>query len=237
MKTELIKLSSRLQEIASFVPPGSAVADIGTDHGYIPVWLAQKGIANKITAADINQGPLDHARQTAETYGVSDQIQFRLCNGLDFPDSASHNTVIIAGMGGELIASILEAAPWTQNGSTLILQPNTRIQMLVAWLTEHNYTVLNTRLVKDAGKIYQILIVQAGESAPIPTEAEQLVHRMYFSNQDPLLPEYLEILLNRYRGARTGMLAGKTENPELNRVQQLIEALSDMKKETEKWQR
>lgn len=233
---ELLKLSDRLQAIASYVPQGAKVADIGTDHGYIPVWLAQNKIAEKLTAADINKGPLQHARQTAAEHGVTDRINFKLCSGLDFPDAHEHDTVIIAGMGGELITSILAAAPWTKNGARLILQPNSKIQVLVAWLLENGYMIEDAQLVKDAGKLYQILIVCGGSADPLTTEAEHLVHVRYFEKREPLLGEYLNALLTRYRAAQNGMLAGKRDNPELQRVQALIKDLARMKEEVDAWQ-
>lgn len=232
----IIKLSNRLQAIASFISPGAKVADIGTDHGYIPVWLAQNNIASQITAADINKGPLDHAIRTAAEYNVSDKIQFKLCSGLDFTDSAVNDTVIIAGMGGELIASILEAAPWTKNNTKLILQPNTKIQDLVEWLTHNGYLVQQTKLVKEAGKYYQILVVVGGESVNIPDEANRLVHELFFKAKDPLLSEYLTHLITRYQHAERGMLTSGKESAELNRTQALIKQLECMKKEAEGWQ-
>ena len=230
-----IKLSNRLQAIVSFVPIGAKVADIGTDHGYIPVWLAQNKIADKIAAADINFGPLEHAKRTAQEFEVSDFIDFKLCSGLDFPDSSEYNTIIIAGMGGELIQSIIEAASWTRNDTTLILQPNSKIQDLVEWLLDNEYQITQTKLVKDGGKLYQILIVCGGNGSPIAGEAHRLIHELYFKSHDPLLAEYLDSLLRRYKQAERGMQMGKEENTELIRIQQLIQDLEHMKKETEKW--
>lgn len=232
----IIKLSNRLQAIASYVSFGAKVADIGTDHGYIPVWLAQNEIAAQITAADINEGPLDHAKRTAAEYGVSDKIGFRLCSGLEFAGSETNDTVIIAGMGGELIASILEAAPWTKENTKLILQPNTKIQDLVQWLTHNSYTIQHVQLVKEAGKYYQILVVFGGKATDIPHEANRLINDLYFKLQDPLLPEYLTNLIHRYEHAEQGMLASKKESDELKRTQDLIQQLKEMKKETEIWQ-
>lgn len=234
---ETIKLSNRLRAIAGFVSEGARVADIGTDHGYIPVWLAQKGIADRIAAADINRGPLQHAKDTAEQYGVTDRIAFALCSGLEFEGSDRYNTVIIAGMGGELIASILGAAPWTaQQDTTLILQPNSRIPFLVNWLIDHGYALTDAKLVKDAGKLYQILIVKPGEMEHIPRESHRLVNSIYFTHRDPLLGEYLDTLLKRYRSAERGMLAGKTEDPELANTRVMIEDLEKMKEAVAQWQ-
>ena len=232
---EFIKLSKRLLTIANFVPEGANVADIGTDHGYIPVWLAQHNLANNIAAADINRGPLDHAIATAHEYDVYEKINFHLCSGLNFSDSNKYNTVIIAGMGGELIASIIEEAPWTKEGVTLILQPNSKIQDLIEWLIENGYAIQNGKLAKDAGKYYQVLVVTAGDSSPIEVEANRLVHNQYFKNKDPLLHDYLNHLLIKFGNARRGMLSSKSNSPDLQRIDDLIYALQNMKKEVERW--
>ena len=234
---ETIKLPKRLKAIADFVPHGAKVADIGTDHGYIPVWLAQNDIALQLAAADINRGPLDHAKETAARYEVSDRIRFALCSGLEFEGSDDYDTIIIAGMGGELIASILEAAPWTaQKSTTLILQPNSRIPHLMQWLVDHGFAVVNSALVKDAGKLYQILIARPGVGERIDSEAHRLVNRIYFENKDPLLGEYLDSLLKRYMAAEKGMCSGKNDEVVLADTRRLIAALQEMKKEVAQWQ-
>lgn len=234
---EYIKLSNRLRAIADYVPKGAKAADIGTDHGYIPVWLAQNGIARQIAAADINRGPLQHAKETAMQYEVFEHIRFELCSGLEFEGCSDYDAVIIAGMGGELIASILAAAPWTkQKDMTLILQPNSRIPHLVEWLNDSGYFIENCRLVQDAGKLYQILIVKPGHGQPTERESERLVNSLYFEHRDPLLGAYLDTLLKRYRNAEKGMLSGKTEEPELNKTRTMIADLERMKEEVAQWQ-
>lgn len=233
---EIIKLSKRLRAIASYVPKGSKTADIGTDHGYIPVWLAQNDICSQLAAADINRGPLNHAKETAEQYEVSDRIRFALCSGLEFEGSDEYDTIIIAGMGGELIAAILEAAPWTAlRETTLILQPNSRIPFLVEWLIAHGFMLSDASLVKDAGKLYQILVVKPGHAEPILAEADRLVNHLYFARKDPLLGEYLETLLKRYQAAEAGMCAGKSDACVLAQTRAMIAALQEKKKETEQW--
>lgn len=234
---ETIKLSTRLLALASFVPEGASVADIGTDHGYIPVWLAQNARTTKIAAADINKGPLDHAKETAAQYGVTESIRFELCSGLEFEDSGNYDTVIIAGMGGELIASILQAAPKSSLVQRrFILQPNSRIPYLVEWLQENDYTVIDTKLVKDAGKLYQILIVEFGEMEPISRESARLVLHHYMDKKDPLLCEYLDSLLKRYRAMERGMLQGKDDDPALGATREMICDLTAMKEAVQQWQ-
>ena len=234
---EFIKLSNRLEALASFVKDGACVADIGTDHGYIPVWLAQHGCVSKIAAADINKGPLEHAKETAEQFGVSHAIRFELCSGLQFDGSEGYDTVIIAGMGGELIASILQDAPVSNLAQrTFILQPNSRIAYLVAWLQEHGYAVRETKLVKDAGKLYQILVVSFGDMPVIEKEADRMVLHHYFDKKDPLLGEYLDTILKKYRAMEQGMLKGKEADPALEETRAMIRDLTEMKEAAAQWQ-
>ena len=113
--TRELSLQPRLALLASLVPQGAVLADVGTDHGYIPVCLRQRGVIDRAIASDIGREPLEHARRTAEEYGVGG-IDLRLCAGLDAIAPEECDTVLIAGMGGETIWGILAAAPWTRDG-------------------------------------------------------------------------------------------------------------------------
>ena len=108
MEKKELQLQPRLQCLADLVPQGARLADVGTDHGYLPVWLLQHGRMESAIASDINALPLDHARATAAEYGVTACIDFRLCPGLAKIGSEECDTVAIAGMGGETIIGILE---------------------------------------------------------------------------------------------------------------------------------
>lgn len=168
-----LQLQPRLQRIAELVPSGARLADVGTDHGYLPVWMLLAGRIPHAVASDINQGPLDHARRTAETYGVAERMEFRLCAGLDAYSPGEADAVAIAGMGGETIAAILSNAPWLCRADvTLLLQPMTKAELLRRWLTENGYRIEAEHLVEDKGTIYAVLTVGAGQSAPLtPAEA------------------------------------------------------------------
>ena len=232
---EIIRLSPRMRAIVDWIPTGSRVVDVGTDHGYIPVWLAQTGRAASITASDINAGPLDHARISAAEYEVADRIDFELCPGLSFPHSDRHDVVVIAGMGGEMIASILAQAPWTRRGTRLILQPNSKVDVLSAWLYENEYDIQDTRLVRDGGKLYQVLLVSGGIAQIPATPGSLLVNPIYFRKKDPLLPEYLEDLIRRQERALTGLRLGKNTEGSVTEAEQLLNALQNMRKEMETW--
>lgn len=118
-----LELPPRLRLIAGWVPEGAYLADVGTDHGYLPTWLRLQGKIRGAVASDLRPGPLERAKVTGLLYGT-DNIEYRLCNGLAGIRPSEVDTVTIAGMGGETILSILKAAPWTADGQhTLLLQP------------------------------------------------------------------------------------------------------------------
>ena len=158
------------------------VADIGTDHGFLPVYLAQTGIARRIVASDISSGSLASAKRSAEKYGVTGKIEFLHAPGLDGisvpssevmtpgednhlsrPDTAI-DTVVIAGVGGETIADILTDASWTAGAASggklkLILQPQTKLEKLREYLRKGGYALKDEKTVLDRGRTYTILII------------------------------------------------------------------------------
>jgi len=199
-----LKLSTRLDQIARLIPMTGGVADVGTDHGYIPVWLPPDGHIGKITATDIREDPLNHAWQTASLYELTDKITFRLCDGLASLDDEETQTVVIAGMGGENIAQILEAAPWVrENGCLLILQPMSKAALLRAWLFENNYIVLSEQLIEDSG-VYELLTARSGQDAPY-SPAELLIGHERLISQSPLYSERLDTLIIKSQKAVDGL--------------------------------
>ncbi len=200
-----LRLQPRLQCLADCVPQGTRLADVGTDHGYLPVWLLQNGRIASAIASDINAEPLEHARRTAAEYGVT--LDLRLCPGLDAVAPNEADTVAIAGMGGETIIAILQAAGWDWRGKTLLLQPMTKAELLRRYLTEHGFRIASERLVLDKGTIYPVLTVEAGKSAPL-TNAEAwcgvgLKH-------DPLYGDYARDRVRKLERAAAGLRKAKT---------------------------
>lgn len=159
-----MKLTPRLQKIADLVPPGATVWDVGTDHAKLPVWLIQSGKIQRATASDLRPGPLEAALETARRNRLEGVIQLLCCDGLRTDEPVSADTVIIAGMGGETIASILADNPRNTAGIRLILQPMSSVEELRAYLYAGAYTVLGEHLVREKGKRYLILeAVTCGE--------------------------------------------------------------------------
>ena len=155
------ELSLRLSTIASLVPNGARVCDVGTDHGYLAIHLKSSGIAERVIASDINVKPLENARGNIEKSGVSG-IELRLSDGLSKikPDEA--DTFIIAGMGGEVISEIIKKGKeiTTNNDITLILQPTTSPEFLRKFLCLNGYEILKEIAISENSKLYTVMLVK-----------------------------------------------------------------------------
>lgn len=145
--------------MVDYISSGASVADIGTDHGYLPVFLAQTGIAKRIIATDISVASLEAAKNSAKKYNVTDAIEFIVAPGLSAITNKDADTIVISGMGGETIIDILKAAPWTIDGNIkLILQPQTKTALLCRFLYDSAYKIDKTLSIKDRGKRYTIIL-------------------------------------------------------------------------------
>lgn len=227
----LIKISARLLTLAGLVPSFGGVADVGTDHGYIPVWLSQNGHKGKLFATDINSAPLEHAKQTAIEFGQDGKISFSLCDGLSALNADEISTVIIAGMGGESIAEILAAAPWAkENRFLLILQPMSKASHLRSWLYSAGYCVLSEQLVDD-GSIYEILTAEAGEDKPY-SPAELLIGHRQLISSDPLFNNQLANLIEKSERAVSGLSASTkaADSARLSSAKEILSSLLELKK-------
>ena len=148
----------RLLAAASFVRPGALLADIGTDHAYLPLHLLQEGRIRRAIAADIGEGPLSRARAHIAASGYAGQVETVLTNGLQGLDDRGLTDIAICGMGGELIVDILSAAPFVRDGSIrLILQPMTRAATLRRYLAKEGFAILAERPCRAAGRVYNCL--------------------------------------------------------------------------------
>lgn len=153
--------SARLLKIAEFIKNGERVADIGTDHGFLPIYLVKSGISPFVIASDIKEKPLKSAINNAKKAGT-DQIDFRLCDGLSSIGKDEVDAVIIAGMGGECIAGILNSSLWAQNsGKHFILNPMNSPEKLREFLYNSGFSINSEYAVEDSGKIYTVLDVYA----------------------------------------------------------------------------
>lgn len=221
----MISLSKRLMAIASMVSTTDVVADIGCDHAYIAIYLIENQIAQKVIACDVNKGPLERARENAAVYGVENQIELRLSDGLDKLLEGEANTVVIAGMGGPLIQNILmNGASKIGETTELILQPQSDIGSFRRFLKEEGYKIVSEDMVYEEGKYYPMMKVIKGYM-DWTEDTDFEYGKLLIDNGNKVLREYLvhekkmleEILL----GLNKDSLSERT----LERKQELNERL------------
>lgn len=233
--TKKLELTPRLKAVASFVPDGARLADVGTDHAYLPVSLILSGKIPAAIAADLRQGPLNRARATVAEYGLEGKVIFRLCDGLRGIRPEEADAVAIAGMGGETIASILEAAPWVRERCVnLILQPMSSMSDLRLWLADHGYAIREEKLAREGDTLYTILRVTAGEM-PTLNPAQLCAGR---NSRDPLRGEWLDQWIGKTQRALGGLANSRQENAadRIREMEQILSGLKEMKEEWEAWQ-
>jgi tRNA (adenine22-N1)-methyltransferase len=153
-----VKLPHRLKIIADYIKDGAAVIDVGSDHGLLPIFLAQRGDFRRLTAADVSSDSLNSAQRNIKKYGVGDKVELMVADGLTEVSLNDVDTVVISGLGGETIRDILQKAPWTADCAiSLILQPQSKIDVLCNFLYNSGYSIQETQVVVDRGRRYTVI--------------------------------------------------------------------------------
>lgn len=156
-----LRLTPRLRAVAALVPEGAKVADIGSDHAYVPVDLIRSGRAQLVIASDVHQGPVENARKVVAMAALEDRIDVRLGSGFEVYSPEEVDTAVLAGMGGFLIRDlILEAFPLVKTLKCLVLQPMVAIRELRVWLLENGFEIMEERVAKEGQKFYEIFSVR-----------------------------------------------------------------------------
>lgn len=159
-------MNLRLSTLAQMVDQGARVADIGTDHAYLPIQLVKEGKVDYAIASDVAVGPLENAEKDIIAAGLKNKIETRLGSGLETISAKDKiDTVVIAGMGGKLMTNILNEA-WSRNFhfATLILEPNVGEPSVREWLSAHKYQIINEKIIAEAGHIYELIKAQELEN-------------------------------------------------------------------------
>lgn len=201
----MITLDKRLSAVAVLVRHGSRLADIGTDHAYLPVHLVQAGVCPSAIASDIGAGPLDAARRTVTENGLTSEIALRLGDGLSTVSADEVDDIAIAGMGGETIAAILEAVTYVKDRRLrLILQPMTRAEDLRRWLLHNGFSILEEHLIIDGRHLYPVMAAEY--TAAPPSEDEVLIYGGFFEAEEgrPYRQMMAQHLLRRAAGLNHG---------------------------------
>jgi tRNA (adenine22-N1)-methyltransferase len=195
----MITLSKRLEAIAELITPGNVVADVGTDHGYIPIRLVQQEKCPRAIAMDLREGPLARASEHIRRCGLSERIETRLSDGTKALRAGEADTIVCAGMGGDLILHILtDGEEVCRSARELILQPQSEIARVRRYLREHEYSITAENMILEDGKYYPMMRVLPLSETGMDNEATEyrevydLYGRLLLQEKHPILRQYLE---------------------------------------------
>ena len=228
----MIQLSERLQAVANLVGETGVVADVGTDHGYIPVYLVSAGKAERAIAMDVNQGPLQRALEHIRKFHMEKQIETRLSDGFKALQPGEVQTIVVAGMGGALMKRILdEGEDVAHTAKRLVLQPQSELSAFRHFLAEHGYRILGEDMVYEDGKFYSMMAaVWEGERTDCAvqmTEPEYKYGPMLLACRHPVLRQYL--LLQRNQKQKILDNLGKNARQDVSgRREQLLQDLQEI---------
>ena len=224
-------LDKRLLSCADYVRVGAVFADIGTDHGYLPLFLLREGKIQRAYLSDVNEGPLSSAKRNAKAEGFSDKCEFILTDGAAALSGKGITDYAICGMGGELIVRIIEDAPHLKTkGTRLILQPMTKQEHLRKQLAISGFSILGERFSYDSGKYYVTILAEYTDecSELSECEAELGIDVPHESDRD----EYLGFLEGKKKaaekalnGKRSGGYATVEEEALLGMIERRISAI------------
>ena len=200
-------IKGRLKAIVHMVPSSKCVLDVGTDHGFVPVYLVKEGITEKAIVTDISAASLNKARALIKKEGLEDKIECRLGDGFGIIQPGEADTAILAGMGGLLIRNILkDSLNVAESIKTFLLQPMSAQDLLRRWLVEHGYTIIDETLVREDGRFYEIILAVHGKQ-PKLKEIYYNIGYMLIKKMDPLLEEFI-----MYKMAKTTEIIEHLEN-------------------------
>ncbi len=194
-----MELRGRLKLIAEKVPSCRTLSDIGTDHAYITVYLAERDICERAVASDVNAGPLILAKKNIERYELEDVIETRLSDGLEKINDDELDVVVIAGMGGILISEILsKSLDKAKKSGLLVLQPMNSVEVLREWLYANQFEITEEELTNEGEKIYNVICAKWTGAKQEYSVADIYVGRKLIEKKDPLL---LKLVTRLYKKA------------------------------------
>jgi len=218
-----MELSKRLQMIADSVPRGThTVVDVGTDHGYIPIYLIKNAIAKHCIASDINANPLNNAKSNIHRYQMNDSIDTRLGTGLSKVAVGEVDVIIIAGMGGMLIIDILrDDLDLVKAVGLLILQAQSDIPCLRKYLHEINFSIVNEKMLYEDGKYYTIIMAKPGAEKAY-SDLEYLLGQKLIMTKSPVLKDFLA-----YKIENLNQLIISLSNKNTNQTQKRLQEIKN----------
>lgn len=223
-----MQLSKRLLALAQMVSEGSVLADVGCDHGYIPIYLIRNKRIPKAIAMDIGEGPLARARENIRAYGLEGYIETRLSDGLAKLSPGEAGSVIISGMGGPLMEHILHVGRETAISlQELILQPQSDIGHFRKYLAESGYVIVEENMIYEDGKFYPMMKVVRGEASY--SELEYRYGPILLKDRHPVLRQYLDREIDKLQNISNALqandsISARERNIEIREELQLVQA-------------
>ena len=185
-------LSGRMSLVAEMVTKGNKCADIGCDHGYVAIWLYKTGRSPHVIAADVRKGPLKSAEENARAFGCGDNVECRLGDGLAVLEQNEAESIIIAGMGGRTMVSILDGRPGVRDAaSELILEPQSEAKEVRKYLYANGFEINDEGLVREENKYYPVIKAVKAFKAGELSEEEYTFGPCLIKKKDPLLKEMI----------------------------------------------
>ena len=225
-----LPISKRLLCCADMIPKGSRVADIGTDHGYLGIYLLQTGASPRVIACDLRQGPLENAKKNAREFGVGDEMEFRLSDGLAEVRPEEIDCAVLAGMGGDLILRILSQCRWRKKDAlTFVLQPQSAGNVLRRWLCEEGFEILREVPVRDGNFLYTVMQVRQGTPQTLTPGTEYASLALLASGSE-LVKDYLLRVENALQATVEGLTNAEKQRPErLSYFSQALREIQEMR--------
>ena len=225
-------LDVRLGAAAKFVPMGARLADIGSDHAYLPIALCLEGRIDRALASDINDGPVMAAVANINKNGLSSKIRAIRADGLDSAREFDPDCITVLGMGGELIVSILDRAEWIRDERiTLVLQPMTHPEALARYLAENGFEVIDEIIVQDGGRddrIYRIICARYSGVRYEISDVEALIGKKNIERRDGVTVAYVERLIRvldaRIQGKKSAGQDTASEDKLVLELKKILEA-------------
>lgn len=198
---------------------GDVICDIGTDHGYLPCYMVEKGLCKKAFACDVAQGPLDSAIAHINEHGLSDRITAVLSDGLDNIERGDITDIVIAGMGGELISDILSRCEWLDESINLVLQPMTKADVLRRWLFENGFSVKSELTCVSGRFVYSVM--QVRKVRPEYPCTQEYLHYGFVKNETEEGRRYLRERSQKLKKIGSGLLSGGSNDTLANQLLEL----------------
>ncbi len=227
-----LPLSPRLKTLYKITPECNCFADIGTDHAYLPVYLCKNNKCKTAIASDIVKGPLERAKATIKKYNMEGRISVRLGGGVSTLKKDEADVVLVAGMGGLIISDIIkDGIDILKNVKNIILQPMTAVSDLREYLYNNNWKIDKEYLVKDNGKLYNIMTVSYTDEKLDYTDTDIYIGRYLIDNKPELFEEYLDKKILKLNKKIKGLSLSTAENAEdtLNTVKDMLKKITEIK--------